>query len=37
VGVMAHSKTDEVWLKKPDEYIRLDIKDPNIDINTLPW
>lgn len=35
VGVMAHSKTDEAWLKKLDEYIRLNIKDPNIDIDTL--
>jgi len=35
VGVMAHSKTDEAWLKKLDEYIRLNIKDPNIDIDAL--
>lgn len=35
VGVMAHSKTDEAFLKKLDEYIRVNIKDPNIDIDTL--
>jgi DNA-binding response OmpR family regulator len=35
VGVMAHSKTDEAFLKKLDEYIRLNIKDPNIDIDML--
>jgi hypothetical protein len=35
VGVMAHSKTDEAWLKKTDEYIRFNIKDPNIYIATL--
>lgn len=35
VAVMAHSKTDEAFLKKLDEYIRDNIKDPNIDIDTL--
>jgi DNA-binding response OmpR family regulator len=35
VGVMAHSKTDEAFLKKLDEYIRANIKDPNIDIDML--
>lgn len=35
VGVMAHSKTDEAFLKKLDEYIRVNIKDPNIDIDML--
>lgn len=35
VGVMAHSKTDEAFLKKLDEYIRDNIKDPNIDIDML--
>jgi DNA-binding response OmpR family regulator len=35
VGVMAHSKTDEAFLRKLDEYIRLNIKDPNIDIDML--
>lgn len=35
VRVMAHSKTDEAFLKKLDEYIRENIKDPNIDIDML--
>ncbi|WEK38293.1 MAG: response regulator [Candidatus Pseudobacter hemicellulosilyticus] len=35
VRVMAHSKTDEAFLKKLDEYIRDNIKDPNIDIDKL--
>ena len=35
VGTMAHSKTDEAFLKKLDEYIRINIKDPNIDIDKL--
>lgn len=35
VRVMAHSKTDEAFLKKLDEYIRANIKDPNIDIDML--
>lgn len=35
VGVMAHSKTDEAFLRKLDEYIRDNIKDPNIDIDML--
>jgi len=35
VRVMAHSKTDETFLKKLDEYIRKNIKDPNIDIDHL--
>jgi len=35
VRVMAHSKTDEAFLKKLDEYIRTNIKDPNIDIDML--
>ncbi|MDR6784668.1 DNA-binding response OmpR family regulator [Pedobacter africanus] len=35
VRVMAHSKTDEAFLKKLDEYIRNNIKDPNIDIDQL--
>lgn len=35
VRVMAHSKTDEAFLKKLDEYIRKNIKDPNIDIDQL--
>lgn len=35
VRVMAHSKTDEIFLKKLDEYINTNIKDPNIDIDKL--
>ncbi|WP_084239578.1 response regulator transcription factor [Pedobacter africanus] len=35
VRVMAHSKTDEAFLKKLDEYIRNNIKNPNIDIDQL--
>ena len=35
VGVMAHSKTDEAFLKKLDDYIRVNMKDPNIDIDML--
>lgn len=35
VRVMAHSKTDEVFLKKLDEYIRKHINDPNMDIEQL--
>ena len=35
VRVMAHSKTDEAFLKKLDDYIRSNIKDPNIDIDDL--
>lgn len=35
VRVMAHSKTDEVFLKKLDEYIRKNIKDPNMDIDKM--
>jgi len=35
VRTMAHSKTDEAFLKKLDEYIRSNIKDPNIDIDDL--
>jgi DNA-binding response OmpR family regulator len=35
VRVMAHSKTDEVFLKKMDQYIKDNIKNPNIDIDTL--
>lgn len=35
VRVMAHSKTDEAFLKKLDDYIRKNIKDPNMDIDQL--
>jgi DNA-binding response OmpR family regulator len=35
VRVMAHSKTDEAFLKKLDEYIRTNINCPNIDIDML--
>jgi DNA-binding response OmpR family regulator len=35
VRVMAHSKTDEAFLKKLDEYIRKNIKDPDLNIDEL--
>ncbi|WP_343692078.1 response regulator [Chitinophaga sp.] len=35
VRIMAHSKTDYAFLKKLDEYISNNIKDPNIDIDML--
>jgi DNA-binding response OmpR family regulator len=35
VRVMAFSKTDELFLKKLDEYVRKHIKDANIDIDKL--
>jgi DNA-binding response OmpR family regulator len=35
VAVMAHSKTDEAFLKKLDEYIKENIKEPNIEIDML--
>jgi response regulator RpfG family c-di-GMP phosphodiesterase len=35
VRVMAHSKTDENFLKRLDEYIRKNLKDPNMDIDKL--
>ncbi|GAB3020715.1 hypothetical protein GCM10027051_27530 [Niabella terrae] len=35
VRVMAHSKTDEAFLKKLDDYIHENIKNPNIDIDML--
>jgi DNA-binding response OmpR family regulator len=35
VRVMAHSKTDETFLKKLDEYIRKNIKNSNLDIEQL--
>lgn len=35
VRVMAHSKTDEAFLKKLDEYIKENLKNPNIDIDML--
>ncbi|MFA6082837.1 response regulator [Mucilaginibacter sp.] len=35
VRVMAHSKTDEAFLKKLDEYIKKNIKDPDMDIDRL--
>jgi len=35
VRIMAHSKTDEAFLRKLDEYISTNIKDPNIDIDML--
>lgn len=35
VRVMAHSKTEEAFLKKLDEYVRKNLKDPNMDIDHL--
>jgi CheY-like chemotaxis protein/AraC-like DNA-binding protein len=35
VRVMAHSKADEAFLKKLDDYIRKNIKDTNMDIDQL--
>lgn len=35
VRVMAHSKTDETFLKKLDQYIQANIKNPDIDIDRL--
>jgi len=35
VRVMAQSKTDELFLKKLDDYIRKNIKDSNLDIDQL--
>ncbi|QPH40923.1 response regulator [Pedobacter endophyticus] len=35
--VMAHSKTDEVFLKKLDEFIRKSMKDPNLDVDQLAY
>jgi len=35
VRVMAHSKTDENFLKRLDEYIRKNLKEPNMDIDKL--
>lgn len=35
VHTMAHSKTDEAFLRKLDEYIRSNLKNPNIDIDKL--
>ncbi len=35
VRVMAHSKTDEAFLKKLDEYIRKNLKDTSMDIDKL--
>ena len=35
VRVMAHSKTDEAFLKKLDEYVKKNLKDPNMDIDHL--
>ncbi|MFC4209853.1 response regulator [Pedobacter petrophilus] len=35
VRVMAHSKADEIFLQKLDEYIRKNLKNPNIDMVSL--
>ncbi|RZK21374.1 MAG: response regulator transcription factor [Pedobacter sp.] len=37
VRVMAHSKTDEVFLKKLDDYIRKNMKDPDLDVDQLAY
>lgn len=35
--VMAHSKTDELFLKKLDEYVQQNINDTNLDIDQLAY
>lgn len=35
VRVMAHSKTDEAFLKRLDDYIRKNLNDPNLNIDQL--
>jgi len=35
VRVMAHSKSDEIFLKKLDEFIRKNIRNPNLDMHML--
>jgi len=37
VRVMAHSKTDEIFLKKLDDYIRKNMKDTNLDVDQLAY
>lgn len=37
VRVMAHSKTDEIFLKKLDDYIRKNMKDPDLDVDQLAY
>jgi len=37
VRVMAHSKTDEFFLKKLDDYIRKNMKDPDLDVDQLAY
>ncbi|HTN20299.1 MAG TPA: response regulator [Pelobium sp.] len=37
VRVMAHSKTDEIFLKKLDDYIRKNIKDTHLDVDQLAY
>jgi DNA-binding response OmpR family regulator len=37
VRVMAHSKTDEIFLKNLDDYIRKNIKDTDLDVDQLAY
>jgi len=37
VRVMAHSKTDEIFLKKLDDYIRKNMKDTDLDVDQLAY
>ena len=37
VRIMAHSKTDEIFLKKLDDYIRKNIKDTHLDVDQLAY
>lgn len=37
VRVMAHSKTDELFLKKLDDYIRFNLRDPDLDVDQLAY
>lgn len=37
VRVMAHSKTDEIFLKKLDDYIRKNIKETHLDVDQLAY
>jgi len=37
VRVMAHSKTDDFFLKKLDEYIRKNMKNPDLDVHQLAY
>ena len=37
VRIMAHSKTDEAFLKKLDDYIRKNIKEPHLEVDQLAY